>query len=84
MRERPKLITLGGSLNLFQHPVSAVSSIAKEVGATLLFDAAHQCGLIAGNAWENPLDLGADVVTMSTYKSLGGPPVERLLLTMLR
>ena len=74
LRERPKLITLGGSLNLFQHPVSAVSSIAKEVGATLLFDAAHQCGLIAGNAWENPLDLGADVVTMSTYKSLGGPP----------
>jgi glycine hydroxymethyltransferase len=65
---------LGGSLNLFQHPVSAVSSIAKEVGATLLFDAAHQCGLIAGNAWENPLDLGADIVTMSTYKSLGGPP----------
>ena len=74
LRERPKLITLGGSLNLFQHPVSAVSSIAKEVGATLLFDADHQCGLIAGNAWENPLDLGADIVTMSTYKSLGGPP----------
>ena len=74
LKEKPKLITLGGSLNLFEHPVSAVSSIAKEVGARLLFDAAHQCGLIAGKAWENPLDLGADVVTMSTYKSLGGPP----------
>ena len=74
LKEKPKLITLGGSLNLFEHPVSAVSSIAKEVGARLLFDAAHQCGLIAGKVWENPLDLGADVVTMSTYKSLGGPP----------
>jgi glycine hydroxymethyltransferase len=74
LKEKPKLITLGGSLNLFEHPISAVSSIAKEVGARLLFDAAHQCGLIAGKAWENPLDLGADVVTMSTYKSLGGPP----------
>jgi glycine hydroxymethyltransferase len=74
LKERPKLITLGGSLNLFEHPVSEVSSIAKEVGARLLFDAAHQCGLIAGKAWENPLDHGADVVTMSTYKSLGGPP----------
>ena len=74
LREKPKLITLGGSLNLFEHPISAVSSIAKEVGARLLFDAAHQCGLIAGKAWKNPLDLGADVVTMSTYKSLGGPP----------
>ena len=74
LKEKPKLITLGGSLNLFEHPISAVSSIAKEVGARLLFDAAHQCGLIAGKAWKNPLDLGADVVTMSTYKSLGGPP----------
>jgi len=74
LKERPKLITLGGSLNLFEHPVSEVSSIAKEVGARLLFDAAHQCGLIAGKAWENPLDHGADLVTMSTYKSLGGPP----------
>ena len=52
LKEQPKLITLGGSLNLFEHPVSAVSSIAKEVGARLLFDAAHQCGLIAGKAWE--------------------------------
>ena len=74
LKERPKLITLGGSLNLFEHPVSEVSSIAKEVGARLLFDAAHQCGLIAGKTWENPLDHGADLVTMSTYKSLGGPP----------
>ena len=74
LKERPKLITLGGSLNLFEHPVSEVSSIAKEVGARLLFDAAHQCGLIAGKAWANPLDHGADLVTMSTYKSLGGPP----------
>ena len=74
LKVKPKLITLGGSLNLFQHPVSAVSLIAKEVGARLLFDAAHQCGLIAGKVWENPLDLGADIVTMSTYKSLGGPP----------
>ena len=74
LKERPKLITLGGSLNLFEHPVSEVSSIAEEVGARLLFDAAHQCGLIAGKAWKNPLDHGADLVTMSTYKSLGGPP----------
>ena len=74
LKEKPKLITLGGSLNLFEHPILAVSSIAREVGARLLFDAAHQCGLIAGKVWENPLELGADVVTMSTYKSLGGPP----------
>ena len=71
---KPKLITLGGSLNLFPHPVSAVRGIADEVGALLMFDAAHLSGMIAGRAWPNPLAEGAHVMTMSTYKSLGGPP----------
>jgi len=73
MEVRPKLITLGGSLNLFEHPVAAVREIADDVGAFLLFDAAHQCGIIAGKAWRNPLLEGAHLMTMSTYKSLGGP-----------
>jgi glycine hydroxymethyltransferase len=71
---KPKLITLGGSLNLFPHPVSAVRGIADEVGAKLMFDAAHLSGMIAGRAWPNPLAEGAQVMTMSAYKSLGGPP----------
>src|SRR6056297_1439611 len=71
--ERPKLITLGASLNLFEHPVRAVRAIADEVGAKLMFDAAHQCGIIAGKAWADPLAEGAHMMTMSTYKSLGGP-----------
>jgi glycine hydroxymethyltransferase len=71
--ERPRLITIGGSLNLDEHPVAELRAIADEVGATLLFDAAHQCGIIAGRAWKNPLTEGAHVMTMSTYKSLGGP-----------
>lgn len=70
---KPRLITLGGSLNLFEHPVAQVRAIADEVGAHLLFDAAHQCGIIAGQAWKNPLAEGAHLMTMSTYKSLGGP-----------
>ncbi|MEM9762021.1 MAG: aminotransferase class I/II-fold pyridoxal phosphate-dependent enzyme [Pseudomonadota bacterium] len=70
---RPKIITVGGSLNLFPHPVRAVRDIADRVGAKVLFDAAHQCGMIAGRAWPNPLDEGAHLMTMSTYKSLGGP-----------
>jgi glycine hydroxymethyltransferase len=71
--ERPSLITLGGSLNLFEHPVAEVRAVADEIGAKLLFDAAHQCGIIAGRAWRNPLTEGAHLMTMSTYKSLGGP-----------
>ncbi len=79
LRERahahsPKLITIGGSLNLLPHPVAEIRAIADEVGAYVLFDAAHQCGMIASGCWPNPLEEGAHLMTMSTYKSLGGPP----------
>ncbi len=77
---RPKLITLGGSLNLFPWDVKSVRAIADELGAYVLFDAAHLCGMIAGGAWPNPLHEGAHLMTMSTYKSLGGP-VGGLVLT---
>ncbi|TPW32374.1 aminotransferase class I/II-fold pyridoxal phosphate-dependent enzyme [Martelella alba] len=70
---RPALITVGQSLNLFEHPVADVRAIADEIGAKVMFDAAHQCGIIAGKAWKNPLEEGAHFMTMSTYKSLGGP-----------
>ena len=73
-RLRPKLITIGGSLNLFPHPIAEIRAIADEVGALVLFDAAHMSGMIAGRAWQQPLAEGAHVMTMSTYKSLGGPP----------
>ncbi|MEV4379350.1 aminotransferase class I/II-fold pyridoxal phosphate-dependent enzyme [Streptosporangium sp. NPDC049644] len=72
-RVRPKLITIGGSLNLFHHPVARIREIADAVGARVLFDAAHLCGMIAGKAWPQPLAEGAHLITMSTYKSLGGP-----------
>ena len=72
-RVRPRLITAGQSLNLFPHPVAEIRAIADEVGAMVLFDAAHQCGMIAGGLFDDPLAQGAHLVTMSTYKSLGGP-----------
>jgi glycine hydroxymethyltransferase len=70
---KPKLITVGGSLNLFHHPIAQVRAIADEVGAKVLFDAAHLCGMIAGKVWPQPLAEGAHLMTFSTYKSLGGP-----------
>ncbi len=70
---RPKLMTLGGSLNLAPHPVRAVRAIADRVEAWLMVDAAHQCGLFAGRVWPNPLAEGAHLMTMTTDKSLGGP-----------
>ncbi len=71
---RPAMITTGCSLNLTHHDVATIREIADSVGAIVLFDAAHLSGPIAGGAWPNPLDHGAHVMTMSTYKSLGGPP----------
>jgi len=79
-RLRPKLITIGSSLNLFPHPVREMRTIADEVGALVLFDAAHLSGLIAGRTWQQPLEEGAHLMTMSTYKSLGGP-ASGLILT---
>ncbi|MGI9015626.1 MAG: serine hydroxymethyltransferase [Euzebya sp.] len=73
-RVQPRLITVGGSLNLLPHPVAAVREVADSVGAQVLFDAAHACGMLASCVWPNPLKQGADLITMSTYKSLGGPP----------
>ena len=79
-RVQPKLITIGTSLNLMPHPVAPIRAIADRVGAAVLFDAAHACGMVAGGVWANPLAEGADLMTMSTYKSLGGP-AGGLLLT---
>jgi glycine hydroxymethyltransferase len=71
--EKPKLITVGASLNLYEHPVAQIRAVADAVGAKVMFDAAHQCGIIAGKAWRDPVAEGAHFMTMSTYKSLGGP-----------
>jgi glycine hydroxymethyltransferase len=73
-RERPKLVVAGASLMLFPHPLAEMADVAHDVGATLLFDAAHVAGLVAGGRFQQPLGEGADVMTCSTYKSFGGPP----------
>ncbi len=80
-RVEPRMITIGASLNLTHHPVSAIRELADDVGATVLFDAAHLSGLIAGGAWPNPLHEGAHIMTMSTYKSLAGPAAGLLVTT---
>ncbi len=51
---------------------AAFRSIADEVGAIFLVDAAHFIGLVAGGAHPNPVE-HADVVTCTTHKTLRGP-----------
>ncbi|GJL83337.1 MAG: serine hydroxymethyltransferase [marine bacterium B5-7] len=73
-RVRPRLISVGGSLNLMHHPLDEIVAIAHRHDVRVLFDAAHLSGLIAGGGWPNPLREGVDLMTMSTYKSFAGPP----------
>jgi glycine hydroxymethyltransferase len=69
----PELVLFGGSVFLFPHPVKELGEVAKEVGAYIGYDAAHVAGLIGSGYFQDPLREGADVMTMSTHKTLPGP-----------
>jgi glycine hydroxymethyltransferase len=69
----PELVLFGGSVFLFPHPVKELGDVAKEVGASVGYDAAHVAGLIGSGYFQDPLREGVDVMTMSTHKTLPGP-----------
>ncbi len=70
---KPKIVTLGGSLYLFPHPTKELAEAAHTVGAKVIHDVAHVLGLVIGKVWDNPLKLGADIITSSTHKTFPGP-----------
>ncbi len=69
---RPKAIIAGATAYPRIIDFAAFRSIADEVGALLIVDAAHIAGLIAGGAHPSPVP-HADVVTFTTHKTLRGP-----------
>ena len=71
-RERPKLIVAGATAYPRLIDAQPFREIADEVGAQLMFDIAHPAGLVAGGAHPNPVGI-ADVVTLTTHKTLRGP-----------
>jgi glycine hydroxymethyltransferase len=70
---RPKLLLAGWSAYPRQLDFARFREIADEVGALLMVDMAHFAGLVAAGLHPNPVELGADVVTTTTHKTLGGP-----------
>jgi len=70
---KPKLALNGRSVFLFPSPIKEIAEAAHEVGAYMIYDAAHVLGLIAGNQFQDPLREGADVMNGSTHKTLPGP-----------
>jgi len=69
----PKLVMFGASVFPFPHPVKELADAIHEVGGIVGYDAAHVAGLIAGGCFQDPLREGADVMTLSTHKTLFGP-----------
>jgi glycine hydroxymethyltransferase len=70
---KPGIVTFGGSLFLFPHPIKELRAVCEEVGAYVAYDASHVLGLIAGGQFQDPLREGADFITSSTHKTFPGP-----------
>ncbi|PSR35064.1 MAG: hypothetical protein C7B46_02605 [Sulfobacillus benefaciens] len=70
---QPKLIIVGTSLTLLPREIGRVRDLAREVNAYLMYDAAHVAALVATGRFQRPLVESADLLTMPTYKTFGGP-----------
>jgi len=70
---RPRLVMLGRSVILGPDSLARVIEASRSVGALTIYDASHVSGLIASGVFDNPMSHGIDVMTSSTYKTLGGP-----------
>ena len=70
---RPELIIFGKSMFLYPEPVEFVARVVKgwPEPPVIMYDMAHVLGLYG--AFQEPLSLGADVITGSTHKTFFGP-----------
>ncbi|MBB2913604.1 glycine hydroxymethyltransferase [Streptosporangium becharense] len=71
---RPALVMIGAGLMLFPYDVARIRAACDAAGSLLLYDASQVAGLVAGGRFQQPLEEGAHLLTMSTYASFGGPP----------
>ncbi len=72
LEHRPKIVLAGYSAYSRHLDYEGFRSIADEIGAIFMVDAAHFIGLVAGKSMPNPTPI-ADIVTATTHKALRGP-----------
>lgn len=72
--KKPNAIIVGASFILFPYDLDMLYDVCKKTGSTMMYDASHVLGLIAGSEFQpNPLEAGCDVIYGSTHKSFFGP-----------
>jgi len=80
LEHRPKILLAGYSAYSGDLDYAAFASIADEIDAVFMVDAAHFIGLVAGGVSANPMEW-ADIVTATTHKALRGPRGGMILST---
>ena len=63
----------GQSVFLFPTPLGELAMQLTKLEPTVMYDAAHVMGLVAGGQFQDPLREGADVMTGSSHKTFPGP-----------
>jgi glycine hydroxymethyltransferase len=72
LEHKPRIVLAGYSAYSRILDYQGFRSIADEIGATFMVDAAHFIGLVAGGSHPSPVP-HADIVTGTTHKALRGP-----------
>jgi glycine hydroxymethyltransferase len=71
--EAPRLVLLGASHILFPYDLGPIRAACDDVNAVLGYDASHVLGLVAGGAFQRPMQEGTDILSASTHKTFPGP-----------
>ena len=80
LEHRPRMIVAGATAYSRRIEPEPFRAICDEIDAYFMFDAAHIAGLIAGGVHPSPVPY-ADIVTLTTHKTLRGPRGGAILCT---